>query len=88
MDTKITKRLIHLWILLCSIFTLGVGWATLAHSDKPAALPIFSSSTPISDVVVQDVPALETLVSNTSQGASAQLAFNVSSMPRMRTAGS
>lgn len=88
MNTKIAKKLIHFWILLCSIFTLGIGWATLAHSEKPAALPIFSSSTSVNDVVVADVPSLESLTSNASQASSQQVALNFTSMPRLRTAGS
>jgi len=88
MNTKIAKKLIHLWILLGSVLTLGVGWVALAHSDKPDVLPMFSTSTNV-DVSMADVPSLESLVDGTVQPASVQLSARMNVAPmRLRTAGS
>lgn len=90
MNTKIAKKLIHVWILLASILTLGVGWIALAHSDKPAVLPMFSNSTNV-DVTMADIPSLASMVDGSTNGTAAPAAIhlnvNVASM-RMRTSGS
>lgn len=86
MNTKITKKLIHFWIFLGSVLTLGVGWIALSHSDKPDLLPMFSTSTEV-NVSMDEVPSLESMVDGTVQPGSIKLNMNVTSM-RLRTSGS
>ena len=35
---KLTKTLLHLWISLVSVVAFALGWAFLAHAQKPAPL--------------------------------------------------
>ena len=86
MNTKIAKKLIHFWILLGSILTLGIGWVALAHSPKPDMLPMFSTSTNVT-VSMSEIPSLDSLVNGSVKPGLAKVTMNVAPT-RFRTAGS
>jgi hypothetical protein len=85
---KFTKSLLHLWISLVSVMAFSLGWAFLAHAQKPAPLitthlQVLSPSQPI----MEPIPTLNDYLKSGNFQASAFQNPTVS-FPRLRTRGS
>jgi hypothetical protein len=85
---KLTKTLLHLWISLVSVVAFALGWAFLAHAQKPTPL-IVSQAQALAPVqpVLEPIPTLNDYLKNGNFQASA-FQNPVVSFPRMRTRGS
>jgi hypothetical protein len=85
---KLTKTLLHLWISLVSVVAFALGWAFLAHAQKPAPLiaPQVQAVTPIQPVL-EPIPTINDFLKS---GASQVPTFQnpVISFPTLRTRGS
>jgi len=83
----IPKKIIRTWIALTSIFAFSMGWAALAHSEKPAPLvPAVETST-TRDIQLAPVPSFEAL-SQSNQPSPVPSITIRRSIPRLRTGGS
>jgi hypothetical protein len=85
---KLTKTLLHLWISLVSVVAFSLGWAFLAHAQKPAPLvvsqvQVFTPSQPI----LEPIPTLNDYLQD---GARQAPVFQnpAVSFPTLRTRGS
>ena len=85
---KLIKTFLHLWISMVSLAAFGVGWAFLAHSQKPAPLvapqaQVITSSQP----TLEPVPSIDQYLNfDSSQAPVLQNPTVV--RPRLRTGGS
>lgn len=87
---KLPTKLIRFWITLTFIVTFGIGWITLSHSEKPAALTPFQNKSFVSGVEFTPIPNLEELTTNT-QNTNTTTSPSISftrSVPRLRAMGS
>jgi hypothetical protein len=85
---KLTKTFLHLWISLASIAAFALGWAFIAHSQKPAPLvaPQVQVVVP-TQAALQPVPALDDFLNEAAlQPQSMPASIDV--LPRMRSGGS
>ena len=89
---KLTKTFLHLWMVLVSIATLALGWAFLAHSQKPPPLmqplmqpqvQIFSPSQPTLEPILTINDFLKNNPSSVPVSQNSNITF-----PRLRTRGS
>jgi len=85
---KLSVSLIRYWITLSFLFIFGIGWITLSHSEKPAALSLFQKNIIVSGVEFTSVPNLEELTVNNRRTASSPIIGFSRSIPRLRTMGS
>jgi hypothetical protein len=85
---KLTKTFLHTWMLLASVGALAFGWASLAHSQKPA--PLVQSqvqSITQSQPALDPIPTLNDLLENGTQSVPVFQSPNVT-FPPLRTRGS
>jgi len=84
---KLINKIIHLWIMLVSLFVFGIGWISLSHAEKPAPLVQFTNTSIVYQAELDSIPSLEEIIAD--RGTSPAPSFNfVSSAPRLRTMGS
>jgi len=85
---KLSVKLIRFWITLSFIFTFGIGWITLSHSEKPAALTPFQNKSIVSGFEFTSIPNLEELTTNTQNTTASPSISFTRSVPRLRAMGS
>jgi hypothetical protein len=85
---KLTKTLLHLWISLASLAAFALGWAFIAHAQKPAPLeaPQVQVSVPAPSAL-QPVPSLDDYLNDQALQPQSMPAPNIV-VPRLRSGGS
>ena len=85
---KLTKTFLHLWISLFSVLAFALGWAFLAHAEKPdpLVLPQVQIYTP-SNTVLEPIPTIDEYLTN-GAGQAPILQNPTFVYPRLRTRGS
>jgi hypothetical protein len=85
---KLTKTVLHLWISLASIAAFALGWAFVAHAQKPAPLvaPVVQVAVP-TQAALDAVPSLDDYLNNDSLQIQSMPAPNIV-LPRLRSGGS
>jgi hypothetical protein len=85
---KLIKTFLHLWISMVSLAAFGVGWAFLAHSQKP--VPLVAPQAQVvtsSQSTLEPVPSIDQYLNfDSSQAPVLQNSTDV--RPRLRTGGS
>jgi hypothetical protein len=85
---KLTKPILHLWISIVSIGAFVIGWAFLAHAEKPAPLTVTQPQTiTISSPSLEPIPSLEDYLQKDSQVVPVLQSPSIT-IPRLRTRGS
>jgi hypothetical protein len=88
---KLTKTFLHLWISLVSMAAFALGWAFVAHAQKPT--PLVAPQAQQAQVVVstqaalEPVPALDDFLNNDALQSQSMPAPNIV-LPRLRSGGS
>ena len=85
---KFSVKLIRFWFTLSFIFSFGIGWITLSHAEKPAALAPFQNESILSGVEFAPIQKLEELITNNRRATSSTNISFARSVPRLRTMGS
>jgi len=85
---KLAKTLLHLWISLVSVVAFALGWAFLAHAQKPT--PLIASQVQVltpSQLVLEPIPTLDDYLKSGNLQAPVFQNPTVS-FPTLRTRGS
>lgn len=95
MNNKITKKIIHAWITVCSVITMVIGWAFIAKAENLNSLGTVLSTSSNNTVQLDEIADLESLTANSSNSSSTQTftlsaasSSTAASAPQMRTGGS
>jgi hypothetical protein len=85
---KLTKTFLHLWISLVSMAAFALGWAFVAHAQKPVPLVAPQAQVIVAtQAALEPVPALDDFLNNDAIQSQSMPAPNIV-LPRLRSGGS